>query len=314
MPTAAIFDRLFLSIVAITLTLLLGTVPAVYSGQIIIDADTQYRYAQSRLDAGAFDEAIAEFNRFVHFFPADLRVPRARFQTGVAHYRAGRYAAAAVVFEEQTSAYQGLPLQNEAFFMLCRSHANQGMIEQAMVDLHNLLAVAADADVIDRARYELGWLHVDRGQWHEADQSFDGITPANRGRFHVTSLRQSLAESRAIPAKNPTTAGVLSIVPGAGQLYCGRYRDALTALAVNAGLIWAAWEAFDNDLPALGGVITFVEFGFYAGNIYGAVGSARKYNRTRIESFKNNLNRHRVSVLSLAPTPAGAALCLSVNF
>ena len=39
---------------------------------------------------------------------------------------------------------------------------------------------------------------------------------------------------------------------------------------LNAGLILSAWEAFDNELYALGGVISFVEFGFYAGNIYGA--------------------------------------------
>ena len=32
----------------------------------------------------------------------------------------------------------------------------------------------------------------------------------------------------------------------------------------------------------LAAVISFVEFGFYAGNIYGAVSSAHKYNRDRI--------------------------------
>jgi len=281
---------------------------------LTIDADSQYRFAQSRLEADAFDEAIAEFNRFIHFFPDDPRIPRARFLTGMAHYRAGRYPAAAAVFDRQTRNYNGLPLQNESFFMLSRSHADQGRIEQAILDLHNLTAVAADVDVIDRARYEQGWLHVQQGQWQHADRAFAAVTPPNQNRYRIADLRQSLAAHKAIPTKNPTLAGTLSIIPGGGQLYCNRYRDALTAFLVNAGLILAAWESFDNDLPALGGVITFVEFGFYAGNIYGAVSSAHKFNRDRVDAFKSHLNRKRPMPLSLAPVPGGAALLLSFDF
>lgn len=304
------FHRPIFSLIMLGVLLLAGAANA--ADPLTIDAGSQYRFAQSRLDADAFDEAIAEFNRFIHFFPDDPRVPRARFQTGMAHYRAGRYPEAAAVFDRQSRNYEGLPLQNEAFFMLSRSHADQGRIEQAILDLHNLTAVAADVDVIDRARYEQGWLYVQQGQWLQADRAFDAVTPANRNRYRIADLRQSLAAHDAIPTKSPTLAGTLSIVPGGGQLYCNRYRDALTAFLVNAGLILAAWEAFDNDLPALGGVITFVEFGFYAGNIYGAVSGAHKFNRDRVDDFKSHFNGNRP--LSLAPSPGGAALLLSFDF
>lgn len=282
--------------------------------QLTIDADQQYRYAQSRFDAGAYDEAIIEFNRFIFFFPDDPRIARARLITGLAHYRAGRYQAAAVIFNQLTMDYRGLPYQDEAFFMLSRSHARQGMLGQAILDLKNLLAVAADADVIDRARYELGWLHVDGGRWSQADAFFSRVSPANQDRFEVEPLIAALALSDDIPSKNPTTAGLLSIVPGGGQLYCGRYRDALTAFAINAGLIWAAWESFDNEQYALGSVITFVEFGFYAGNIYGAVSGAHKFNRDRIDDFRSNLSRYRRMPLSLVPVPGGVRVSLSVAF
>lgn len=282
--------------------------------ELTIDADSQYRYAQSRFDAGAYDEAIIEFNRFVFFFPEDPRIHRARFTAGLAHYRAGRYRAAAAIFDQLTGDYRGLPHQDDAFFMLSRCHARQGMIEQAMLDLHNLLAVAVDADVIDRAQYELGWLHVDGGRWNQAAAAFGRVSPANQDRLEVKRLSAMLALSDDIPTKNPTTAGILSIVPGGGQLYCGRYRDAFTAFAINAGLIWAAWESFDDEKYALGSVITFVGFGFYAGNIYGAVSSAHKYNRDRIDDFQDNLSRYRLMPLSLAPVPGGASITLSVAF
>lgn len=301
-------------IIAIGVPLLMIAAPANGFARLSIDADSQYRFAQSRLDSGADDEAIAEFNRFIHFFPADPRIAQARFQTGMAHFSAGRYQAAAAIFNQQTMGFTGSSLDNQAFFMLSRSHARQGMIEQAILDLHNLVALSSAADVIDRARYELGWLHVDQARWNEAEQAFGRISPDNQDRFQVADLEQALALSDAIPFKNPTTAGLLSIVPGGGQLYTKRYQDAATAFLINSGLIWAAWESFDNELYALGSVISVVGFGFYAGNIYGAISSAHKHNRDRITEYRERLNQRRQISLSLAPSPKGAALCLTISF
>jgi tetratricopeptide (TPR) repeat protein len=306
-------DILFPTI-AMGVLLMMNTVVDHAFAQLTIDADGQYRFAQSRLEDGAFDEAIVEFNRFVHFFPADPRINHARFQTGMAHFNAGRYQAAAAIFNRQTLEYKGSTLDNDAFFMLSRSHARQGLVDQAMVDLHNLMAISSEPDLIDKARYELAWLHVDQGRWNDANRALGLITRDNQSRFLVSDLKQALARSDRIPFKNPTAAGWLSIVPGGGQVYCNRYQDALTAFLLNAGLIWAAWEAFDNELYALGSVISFVEFGFYAGNIYGAVSSAHKYNRERNSEFRDSLIRRRQMSLSLVPAPKGAALCLNVSF
>jgi tetratricopeptide (TPR) repeat protein len=303
-----------MAMLLIGISILTGSATVADADQRTIDADSQYAFAQSRLDAGAFDEAIAEFHRFVYFFPADHRVPSALFQTGMAHFGAGRYQAAAAVFDRQTGGDADSPLVSDAFFMLSRCHARQGMIEQAMVDLYNLMAASTEKAVLDRARYELGWLHVEQGRWNAADQAFDGITPDNRNRFRVDDLKAALARSDSIAVKNPTTAGMLSIIPGAGQLYGNRYQDAMTAFLINAGLIWAAWEAFDNEQYALGSVIGFVEFGFYAGNIYGAVSGPHKYNRERISEFRESLYQQRQISFSLAPAPDGAALCLIVDF
>jgi tetratricopeptide (TPR) repeat protein len=302
-------------ILGLGIALLLAADCGLGRAALTIDADSQYRYAQSRLEAGAYAEAIAEFDRFIHFFPDDPRIPRARFQIGMAHFKAGRYPAAAAIFSALTAHYSGSPLDNQAYFMLSRCHARQGRTEQAIVDLHNLLAFSPPADVVDRARYELGWLQVDAGRWDLADQAFGRITIDNRERLGVNDLQQILAQSDRIPMKRPTTAGLLSIIPGGGQLYCERYQDALTAFLFNGGLIWAAWESFDKDLYALGGVISFVEFGFYAGNIYGAISDAYKYNREQAGLFRQRLYRHhRQMPLSLAPVPGGAALYLSFDF
>ena len=77
-------------------------------------------------------------------------------------------------------------------------------------------------------------------------------------------------------------------------------------------MIWAAYESFSNELYALGSVITFVEIGFYSGNIYGSVASAHKYNRKNERQWIEQL-RKRLKV-SLASRPANRGVELSLRY
>ena len=88
-----------------------------------------------------------------------------------------------------------------------------------------------------------------------------------------------------IKKKSPVTAGLLSIIPGAGHFYCERRKDALVSFLLNGAMILGAFEAFENDMDAFGGIITFFELGFYSGKIYSAVSSAHKYNRDEKSNF-----------------------------
>lgn len=304
--------NLFLLIVAIASACLSSG--AFAAETIILDADNQYTYATARLEAGAFDEAIAEFNRFIHFFPDDARAPRARYLTGLAHFKAGRYEDAAAVFAAFIQNDHGPELTVDAFFMLSDSHARQGMVEQAIMDLHYLISIATRKEVVDKARYELSWLHMTMGQWSRAESALGGIDAEFRKRYGIDDLSAALSQRDRIRIKSPVTAGVLSIFPGAGQMYCGRYQDALVAFLINAGLILSGWEAFDNELYALGGVIGLVELGFYGGNIYGAVSSAHKYNRDQVNAFRQDLNRYREKDLSPAAGNAGSGAALALRF
>jgi hypothetical protein len=116
-------------------------------------------------------------------------------------------------------------------------------------------------------------------------------------KYNLEKLLYELDQEKQLKRKSPRVAGVLSIIPGGGFAYTGRYQDALMALVINGGLIWAAYEAFDNDLPALGTCISIVGFGFYAGNIYGGASSAHKYNYKQTQNFIEQLKSNtRISV------------------
>jgi hypothetical protein len=83
---------------------------------------------------------------------------------------------------------------------------------------------------------------------------------------------------------------------------------------LNGAMIYAAYEAFDNDLYALGGIITLFELGFYSGNIYSAVSSAHKYNRNERNRFLKYLKEHARISLSLVQPNKDKSLLLSCQF
>ncbi len=100
-----------------------------------------------------------------------------------------------------------------------------------------------------------------------------------------------------LPKKSPAVAGSLAaILPGAGHLYTERPRDALVAFLLNGAFIVAAVELFRHDNYWAGGIVTFFEVGWYAGNIYSAVSSAHKYNKKVQDDYLEQLrNQEGVS-------------------
>ena len=167
----------------------------------------------------------------------------------------------------------------QSHFRISEGYLRSNQAGAAITSLRNLSIVTDDTGIRDEAYYRMGWIYIGMGQWEQAQGVFTRISQENRNTYRLEELSQALAEEPKMKRKSPKLAGTLAVLPGAGYLYCGRYQDALIAFLVNGGLIWAAYESFDNDLYALGTVITFVEIGFYAGNIYGSVASAHKYNR-----------------------------------
>jgi tetratricopeptide (TPR) repeat protein len=284
------------------------------TADIRLTADDQFRYAQSCFEAQAYACAIAEFRRFAHFFPTDPRVAQALLQMGRAQLLTGNAEGATKRFETVIRRFENSPEAIQAAFLKTEAWARQGAYNQALITLNNLILTTTDRAVQDRARFRSAWIHIDRGDWPAARSALNAITPANRTHYRTDTLLADLEAADRIPVKSPVLAGSLSILPGLGQLYCARYEDALIALLVNGGLIWASAEAFGHELYALGGVLGFVEAGFYAGNIYGAIGDAHKYNRRAVGDFRDSLkSKWRVGMLP-APRKDGIGLVLQVDF
>ena len=155
--------------------------------------------------------------------------------------------------------------------------------------------------------------YLEMGLWEKARDGFERISFQNRDKYNIRQILIELDRKLSLKRKNPTIAGILAIVPGAGHLYCERKRDAFVSFLLNGAMIYAAYEAFDNDLNALG-IITFFELGFYSGNIYSAVGSAHKYNRHEKSKFLNYLKKHTKINISSVRLNKNESLLLFCQF
>ncbi len=254
-----------------------------------IDSDKQFDFAEFYFSNKEYLRAIGEYKRFIYFFPKDKRVESAMYRIGMAYYYDKRFREAIDSFKKLIDKYVDTNFSIKSYFMTSESYLRINAFNSAIINLHNLITITDDVNLKDKAYYRIGWIYIEMASWEKARVYFEKISAQNKQKYRFEKLSTELEKVKYIPEKNPQIAGFLSVIPGAGYLYCKRYKDAIIAFLLNTGLIYAAYESFDDDQYALGGLITFVGFGFYAGSIYGSITSAHKYNRKRTEKFIKNL-------------------------
>jgi tetratricopeptide (TPR) repeat protein len=223
--------------------------------------------------------------------------------------------AAIPAFRAVIEKFPGSDLAVESYFKISTSYARLQKHGNALGVLDELLWTHPDGDVKDEIYYRKGWVLLELDRWDDARQSFGMIRSQSENRYGLQELWEEMNKPFP-PMKNPGVAGALALVPGAGHLYCERYQDALISFVINGAMILAAWEAFDNDNEALGGLLTVFEIGFYSANIYSAANSAHKYNRKQKQDFLENLKKHatvEASAIRIGDSPGLAVTC-SIRF
>lgn len=280
-----------------------------------IDPHQQLQFADKLYEQGQYRRAAEEYQRFIFFFPDAPGRPQAVFRSGQAFLQAGETRLALAQFKQLTHTFDPDPLAIESFFMMVECYLQMQSPTQAIAQLHNLVTLSDTEALKDRAYHRLAWIHIDLADWDGARLALAKITKEGRNRYRIDDLGAALDQSSTIPRKSPALAGTLSIVPGAGQLYCRRYQDAVIALIVNVGLFWSAYDAYDQEQYALGSLLAFVGLGFYSGNIYGAVTDAHKYNQSHQRAYVDQLKQsYLFDHADRMPQASVPGLFLSLNF
>ncbi|MBW1989305.1 MAG: tetratricopeptide repeat protein [Deltaproteobacteria bacterium] len=262
--------------------------PAAGQDAVRWSAQEQLSFAQRLLDQGEYYRAVTEFSRFLHFFQDTEKADRALYGLGMAYLSGGKAGKAEQAFVDLSQQYPDSPLALKALILACGARVAGGAPEQGEACL-SALAESENPSLAAPARYYLGFVRARLGEFDKARQAFASTDMEGGGPFRVPGVSSALDPADNLPYKNPTAAGVLAAMPGAGHAYLGRYQDAAMALFVNAAFAVATWQAFDEDLWALGALTGTVGLGFYAGSIHGAVTGAKKHNDRVTAQFAESL-------------------------
>ena len=292
------------------LVLLLARPPALQCRQLVIDSDAQFRFALAHMEKHRYDLAVVELERFIYFFPEDRRIPRAHYLVGACYVAQKKYETARKVLAHVHEAFPGTEAGGRALLLMGVSYERQGALGEAERCFNRVLREYPRAPLKDAARYRLGWTRMKAGRWKEASDTFREIPPESGLHAGAGLLAEKSLEGESLPLKDPAAAGVMAgILPGMGHAYCGRPRDGLVALLVNGLFTWAAAESFHRDQDVLGGILAFLELGWYSGNIYSAVNCAHKYNRKVADDYRKRLpDDMNINVFSSGDARVGLAL------
>ncbi len=233
--------------------------------------------------------ALVEYERFLTRFPNHPDVPKARKGKAYCLFQTGSYDAALSEFRTLAAEYPDSE-GRDAALEAARCYVLLGRPEVSVEVLDRLVRRRPDTEEAQHAAWDLAWVHLKAYRWHDAGEALKEIR-SNPPYGEAAELLEGGLKSRPVePVKSPELAGVLSgVLPGAGQAYCGKWKDAGLALLLNGLFVFGAYEAFDHDLYVIGGGLALIELGFYGGNIYNAVNHAHKINRTRDDAFLRGL-------------------------
>src|SRR5215510_3200367 len=258
---------------------------------VSFSADQLLIFAEQLMREGEYFRAITEYRRFLFYYPDDPRRAMAHFSIGLAFYRGESYVEALQTFQEVTQRYPNTAYGKQAWLWQGESLIRQGRYATAE-QLYTEIAESFPHERIgQQARYQRAWTLLYRRQWRDAATQFQQVAPDSDLYQSAQLLAQEALVGERLPTKSPVLAGIFSgLIPGSGQLYNGRLGDALLAFFLNTLFIIGAVEAVHSDAPAVAGILSFFEAGWYAGNVYGAINGAHKYNRHATEIFLRNLD------------------------
>lgn len=96
-----------------------------------------------------------------------------------------------------------------------------------------------------------------------------------------------------IKRKSPALAGIMStIIPGTGRFYAKDWKDGLVSMFFVGTMAFQSYRGFHQSgvKSTRGWIYGGVALGFYLGNIYGSVVSAKNYNKKSHQLIRNKID------------------------
>jgi tetratricopeptide (TPR) repeat protein len=243
-----------------------------------LSAEQILQFAHRLFSQQEYFRALGEYQRFLLLFPDNPEVPTAALRIVQCYSRGKHWQEALEAAGAFLRAHAQSPLRWQARFLKARALMELNRTEEAREAYREIIKARPGKPLVAEAWYRIGLSYAREQRWLEADEALGLIGSESLIYDDAEAVRQILLEASKTKRKDPTLAGVLALVPGAGHIYCERPRDAALAFLFTGAFAWATVEAFNQNHDELGIALGLVTLALYAGNIFSAVNVAHKFN------------------------------------
>lgn len=254
------------------------------------EAEKIRSFALELFGQGEYYRAITEFKRLKSYYPNSQYEGEASFMMALSYFAGKKWDDAALAFREVADSPFEAELRKRAQFMVAESYYRKGDFERALKLFEEIRSLYGLDPIAQKGIYKKGWANIKMGRLDRAAAELSALQNDSYYSRSARAIELELMKWRDVAPKRPRAAGLLdAILPGAGHLYAGEWKNGVVSFLLNGSFIAAAAIAFANGNPVLGAILGFVELGWYAGTIFSAVNSAHKLNKKAFDDFLKRL-------------------------
>lgn len=258
-------------------------------GMAVENEDLLWEFANNLMIERDYNRAITEFRRLLYYYPTTRHDITANVSLFRCYYRIGEFLDAIHLGEDLIVGKNGVFYEKEIGFLIGASYFNLNNYSRTVLflselDSHN------DREVQDKSDLLVGLAYASKHDWGNAERQFLKIDQESQYYPNAQGCVEMCQQGLNLKFKSPTKAGLLAIVPGMGYLYAGYKQTAFSALIVNGLFMWGTYEAYDRGNTGTGVMLSLLSFGWYSGNIFGSVASAKRRNIYVEESLVPQFN------------------------
>jgi len=201
-------------------------------GPFAFTQDLALELANWLLDSESYEDAITEYKRFIFFNPKSDGVNYAYYKIGLAHRNEHKWTESLNALQQAIQTAASDSIRDERKIALAVTLIASGNYSAAEIELLKVELFSQFKSLKKKAAFFRGISTLYAFKWDESrnafNKYFDDTTIIGK---QVDSL---LAISQQLKYKSPKFAKLLStILPGAGQIYVGDWRNGINALAIN---------------------------------------------------------------------------------
>jgi tetratricopeptide (TPR) repeat protein len=249
--------------------------------QDLYNFENTKKFAEYLAKSGQFDLATREFERLVFMVPQNDTLKTSLLSL---YRRSGKYDEAII---------RGKQLYPEIYNMTSSSAIEYGRILLLKSDFQlaknfwesNTRIENADKIILSATSDIL------QDNYKSANEILNTLKPEEHKL--AAEYKEIGKQAVEIKRKSPVLAGIMSaIVPGTGRFYSKDWKDGLVSFFFVSTMTFQSIRGFNKSgvNSTRGWVYGGVALGFYLGNIYGSVVSAKSYNKKSHQSIRNKID------------------------